>query len=65
MNTFFSFGAVVIIIIAIVIIFVRIQGWIPGFGSSETSTEDTEAHGGAEHDQQAKEPLNPVQTSED
>lgn len=59
------FGAVVVIIIAIVIIFVRIQGWIPGFGGSETSTEDTEAHGGADNDEQAKEPLNPIQTSED
>lgn len=59
------FGAVVVIIIAIVIIFVRIQGWIPGFGGSETSTEDTEAHGGADNDEQAKEPLNPVQTNVD
>jgi len=54
-----------VIIIAIVIIFVRIQGWIPGFGGSETSTEDTEAHGGADNDEQAKEPLNPVQTNVD
>lgn len=58
------FGLVVVIIIAIVVVFVRIQGWIPGFGSSTSSTEDTEAHGGADGDEQAKEPLNPVQTND-